>query len=97
MTRALIPYMSDAVPGWFQAVLTLSDSKGAELVSADHFRFSQEPVIEEEIAEEGDYILSVRDVLNRGREDFVYRIAIGEIPYVTGIFLWAENPAPMRE
>ena len=86
MTRALIPYMSDAVPGWFQAVLTLSDSKGAELVSADHFRFSQEPVIEEEIAEEGDYILSVRDVLNRGREDFVYRIAIGEIPYVTGIF-----------
>jgi hypothetical protein len=86
MTRALIPYMSDAVPGWFQAVLTLTDSKGAELASADHFRFSQEPVIEEDIAEEGDYILSVRDVLNRGREDFVYRIAIGEIPYVTGIF-----------
>jgi hypothetical protein len=28
----------------------------------------------------------VRDILNRGREDFVYRIAIGEIPYVTGIF-----------
>jgi hypothetical protein len=86
MTRALIPYMSDAVPGWFQAVLTLSDAKGKELVSADHFRFNQEPVIEEEIAEKGDYILSVRDILNRGREDFVYRIAIGEIPYVTGIF-----------
>jgi hypothetical protein len=86
MTRALIPYMSDAVPGWFQAVLTLSDSKGTELASADHFRFSQEPVIEEDIAEEGDYVLSVRDVLNRGREDFVYRIAMGEIPYVTGIF-----------
>jgi hypothetical protein len=86
MTRALIPYMSDAVPGWFQAVLTLTDSKGTELASADHFRFSQEPVIEVEIAEEGDYILSVRDVLNRGREDFVYRIAMGEIPYVTGIF-----------
>jgi hypothetical protein len=86
MTRALIPFMSDAVPGWFQAVLTLTDSKGKELASADHFRFNQEPVIEEEIAEEGDYILSVRDVLNRGREDFVYRIAMGEIPYVTGIF-----------
>ena len=86
MTRALIPYMSDAVPGWFQASLTLTDAKGRELVSADHFRFNQEPVIEEEIAEKGDYILSVRDILNRGREDFVYRIAIGEIPYVTGIF-----------
>ena len=86
MTRALIPYMSDAVPGWFQASLTLTDAKGRELVSADHFRFNQEPVIEEEIAEKGDYILSVRDILNRGREDFVYRIAIGEIPFVTGIF-----------
>jgi len=86
MTRALIPFMSDAVPGWFQAVLTLTDSKGRELASADHFRFSQEPVIEQEIGEDGDYTLSVRDVLNRGREDFVYRIAIGELPYATGIF-----------
>jgi hypothetical protein len=86
MTRALIPFMSDAVPGWFQAVLTLTDAQGRELASADHFRFNQEPVIETEIAEEGDYFLSVRDVLNRGREDFVYRIMIGEIPYVTGIF-----------
>jgi len=85
-TRALIPFMSDAVPGWFQAVLTLTDSKGKELASADHFRFNQEPVLEAEIAEEGDYIVSVRDVLSRGREDFVYRIAIGEIPFVTGIF-----------
>jgi hypothetical protein len=86
MTRMLVPFMPDAVPGWFQAVLTLTDSKGRELASADHFRFNQEAVIEREIAEEGDYTLSVRDVLNRGREDFVYRIAIGEIPYVTGIF-----------
>jgi hypothetical protein len=86
MTRALIPFISDAVPGWFQAVLTLTDSKGRELASADHFRFNQEPVIEEEIPEDGDYTLSVRDVLNRGREDFVYRIEIGEIPYLTDIF-----------
>lgn len=86
MTRALIPYMSDAVPGWFQAALTLTDAKGRQLAFADHFRFQQEPVIEEEIAEEGDYTLTVRDALDRGREDFVYRIAIGELPYVTGVF-----------
>jgi hypothetical protein len=86
MTRQLIPFMSDAVPGWFQAALTLTDAKGKQLASTDHFRFQQEPVVEEEIAEEGDYTLSVRDALDRGREDFVYRIAIGEIPYVTGIF-----------
>lgn len=85
-TRALIPYISDAVPGWFQAMLTLYDPAGHELASADHFRFSQDPVIEQEIPQDGDYVLAVHDTIFRGREDFVYRIAIGELPYVTGIF-----------
>jgi hypothetical protein len=85
-TRALIPYISDAVPGWFQATLTLSDSSGHELASADHFRFSQDPVIEQQIPQDGDYVLAVHEAIVRGREDFVYRIAIGELPYVTGIF-----------
>jgi len=85
-TRALIPYISDAVPGWFQAKLTLADAAGHELASADHFRFSQDPVIAQQIPEDGDYVLSVNDAIFRGREDFVYRIAIGELPYVTGIF-----------
>ena len=85
-TRALIPFMADAVPGWFQAVLTLADSSGKELASADHFRFSQEPALAEEIPADGDYTLTVRDILNRGREDFVYRVAVGEIPFISGIF-----------
>ena len=85
-TRALIPYISDAVPGWFQATLTLADTAGHELASADHFRFSQDPVIAQRILEDGDYVLSVHDAIFRGREDFVYRIAVGELPYVTGIF-----------
>jgi len=85
-TRALIPFMADAVPGWFQASLTLRDAKGNELASTDHFRFSQEPVLEEKIPEDGDYLLEIRDVLNRGREDFVYRIRISALPFVTGIF-----------
>ena len=85
-TRALIPYMSDAVPGWFQARMTLFDPKGRELASADHFRFGQEPVIEQEIGQDGDYVLEIHDVLYRGREDFVYRIAAGELPFVTSVF-----------
>jgi hypothetical protein len=86
LTRSLIPYMADAVPGWFQASLTLSDASGKEVATADHFRFSQEPVIAAEIPTDGDYLLTVRDILNRGREDFLYRIVLGELPYVTGIF-----------
>lgn len=86
MTRALIPYISDAVPGWFQAKLTLADADGHELASADHFRFSQDPVVEQDIAADGDYTLELHDAIFRGREDFVYRVAIGELPYVTGLF-----------
>ena len=85
-TRALIPYISDAVPGWFQAALTLYDSAGNELAYADHYRFQQEPVILYEVPKDGEYILQIRDALYRGREDFVYRVTAGELPFVTGIF-----------
>ena len=30
--------------------------------------------------------MEIKDALYRGREDFVYRITIGELPFVTGIF-----------
>ncbi|WP_372799014.1 hypothetical protein [Pontiella sp.] len=36
--------------------------------------------------ETGTYTLSIRDSIYRGREDFIYRIAIGELPFITGIF-----------
>ena len=39
-----------------------------------------------EVPKTGVYHLSIRDSIYRGREDFVYRIAVGEIPFVTGIF-----------
>lgn len=90
-TRSLIPYMSDAVPGWFQAAVTLYDSQGRELASADHFGFSQEPVLHWQIPQDADYVLAIRDALYRGREDFVYRVAIGQFPFVTGIFPMGEK------
>jgi hypothetical protein len=34
----------------------------------------------------GEYTIEIRDALYRGREDFVYRIAIGELPFVTSAF-----------
>src|ERR1035437_9314535 len=37
--RELIPYLPDAVPGWFQAALALYDAKGHELEHADHYLF----------------------------------------------------------
>ncbi len=84
--RGLIPYLSDAVPGWFQAVATLFDASGREVAYDDDFRFHPDPVLHCEIPAEGDYVLEIRDALYRGREDFVYRVAVGELPYVTSIF-----------
>jgi hypothetical protein len=84
--RELIPYLADAVPGWFQAVLTLCDANGKELAYDDRFRFHPDPVIHCEIPKDGDYVLEIKDSLFRGREDFVYRITLGELPFITSIF-----------
>jgi hypothetical protein len=84
--RELIPYLADAVPGWFQAVLTLYDSGGNELAYDDDYRFHPDPVIHFAVPKDGEYIIEIRDALYRGREDFVYRIAIGELPFVTSAF-----------
>lgn len=84
--RALIPYLADAVPGWFQAAAELRDAAGRELAFADDFRFQPDPVLACRIPEDGDYTLVVRDTLHRGREDFVYRAAIGELPFISGMF-----------
>jgi hypothetical protein len=84
--RQLIPYISDAVPGWFQATLSLYDSKGRELAYDDDFRFNPDPVLYHEIPVDGEYVIEVKDSIFRGREDFVYRITISETPFVTSIF-----------
>lgn len=84
--RQLIPYLPDAVPGWFQAALSLHNAKGEELAYDDDFRFNPDPVLYYEIAAEGEYVIAIKDALYRGREDFVYRITLGELPFVTSIF-----------
>ncbi|HOX57539.1 MAG TPA: PPC domain-containing protein [Candidatus Paceibacterota bacterium] len=84
--RELIPYLPDAVPGWFQAALALYDSKGRELTHADHYLFHPDPVFHYEIPSDGEYVVEIRDSIYRGREDFVYRIAAGELPYLTSVF-----------
>jgi len=84
--RALIPYLADAVPGWFQATIAIHDAKGRELAYADDYRFNPDPVVSCEIPADGLYTLEIKDAIYRGREDFVYRIAAGELPFVTSIF-----------
>jgi hypothetical protein len=85
-TRGLIPFIADAVPGWFQASLTLLDPTGREIAYADHRDHDQDPVLTCELPANGTYVLAITDALSRGREDFVYRLAIGELPLITSHF-----------
>ncbi|MGD0573592.1 MAG: PPC domain-containing protein [Sedimentisphaerales bacterium] len=84
--RHLIPYLADAVPGWFQATLTLYDTKGKELAYAGNYLFNPDPVLFYRITRDGDYELEIRDSIYRGREDFVYRVSLSEQPFITQMF-----------
>lgn len=84
--RHLIPFIADAVPGWFQATLALLDANGRELEFVDDWRFEPDPVLYFRVPRTGEYQLEIRDALFRGREDFVYRIHVAEQPFITDIF-----------
>jgi len=84
--RQLLPYLADAVPGWFQAVMTVYDESGREVAYTDDYRFLPDPVMLFEVPRDGEYVLEIRDSIYRGREDFVYRITLSERPFITGIY-----------
>jgi len=84
--RHLIPYLADAVPGWFQATVALFDAKGDQVAFADDYRGDPDPVLCYPVPATGEYQLEVRDALYRGREDFVYRIKVGALPFITEVF-----------
>jgi hypothetical protein len=84
--RELIPYIADAVPGWFQPVVALHDADGKEVAFGDDYRFKPDPTLYFEVPKDGEYVLSITDAIYRGREDFVYRITLGQLPFITGVF-----------
>lgn len=84
--RQLIPYLADAVPGWFQPMVVLHDADGREIAFNDDYQFQPDPVTCCAIPRDGQYVLTIADALYRGREDFVYRLTVGELPFVTGLF-----------
>jgi hypothetical protein len=84
--RELIPYLADAVPGWFQATLAIFDSRGKELAYDDDYRFHPDPVLFFKVPEDGQYAIEIKDAIYRGRPDFVYRISLGELPCITSVF-----------
>ena len=77
--RELQPYVGDAVPGFFNPCIALKDGTGEIVASADDdMRFRPDPVMHFAPGADGVYRLEIHDVLYRGREDFVYSIAVAE-------------------
>ena len=84
--RSIKPYLADAVPGWFQARIALYDGDGKKIAEQGSFRFDPDPVMFFNVPADGYYTVEIWDALSRGRDDLVYRLKIGELPYVTDIF-----------
>ena len=84
--RQLMPFLADAVPGWFEAVITVYDESGKELQYADCDGFRADPKMVFTVPADGVYTAEIRDSLFRGREDFVYRLSIVPGPVVESVF-----------
>lgn len=72
IARELLPFLGDAVPGFFNPVIQLFDPQGNEVACADDFFYLPDPVMACKVPEDGVYRLEVHDNLYRGRQDFVY-------------------------
>jgi hypothetical protein len=65
--------MADAVPGWFQATVSLADVTGKEIAYADDNGPDPDPVLRFTALRDGVHTLLIKDAVYRGRWDFVYR------------------------
>ena len=79
--RELQPYVGDAVPGFFNPVVTIKDASGKVIATADdEARFRPDPLFDFKSPAPDVYTLEIHDVLYRGRADFVYSVEVS--PYV---------------
>ncbi len=84
--RTLLPYIADGVPGWNDVCMMVYNSAGREIATADDNGSNPDPVLMFTPPADGNYVLELRDVLMRGRGDFVYRLRIGQLPQITHAF-----------
>lgn len=80
--RNLIPYIADAVPGWFQAWVAVRDPSGKEIAWNDDHGSDPDPVVQLTAPSDGVYSIEIRDAIDRGRFDFVYRLIVGSVAEV---------------
>ena len=92
--QKLIPYISDAVPGWFQTVIRVFDCDGKEVAYNDDFHFFPDSRLSFTAKKDGFYKVEIHDAIYRSREDFVYRLIVSKSPLhdVVANFIMPEKP-----
>ena len=65
--------------------LALFGPDGVEIASND-IANGLDSLIDYTIPMEGEYTLRIRDLRYKGGEEFVYRLSVGELPYLDSIF-----------
>ena len=66
--------------------LTLLDVAGAVLAKNDDFGETREPLIVYTPAADDTFLVRVSDSLNTGSPRHVYRLTVGEVPYLTSVY-----------
>lgn len=84
--RFLNPYLADAVPGWFQPIFKVYDPNGREVANAFSWKNDPDPAMIFDVPEDGVFTVEIQDSLFRGRDDFVYRLVVGEVPWITSVY-----------
>ncbi len=74
--REFQPYIGDAVPGFFNPVLRVVDTRGRVVAFADDYHYHPDTVLTFTAPADDDYTLEIHDNLYRGREDFTYAIEV---------------------
>ncbi len=92
--QKLIPYISDAVPGWFQTVIRVFDCNGKEVAYNDDYYFFPDSRLTFTASQDGLYKVEIHDAIYRSREDFVYRLIVSKkaLPNVVANFIAPEKP-----
>lgn len=66
-------------------VLTLLDARGAVIATNNDFE-GQDPLLAHAFAENGTYTIRVSDLAQAGSGEHLYRLSLGQFPYVTACY-----------
>jgi hypothetical protein len=67
-------------------VLTIIDSQGQVVAGNNDFDGEEDPLVAYRVPADGEYTVRISDLALNGSEKHIYRLSMGELPYVTACF-----------